>query len=81
MNPIIPISSLKRDEIYSFIGGLFIASSWQIYFANLSSDTSISSVNLITNPIFLIFWLFSTAVLFTIQLFITFVIAHAIMEK
>jgi len=78
MNSFIPIGSFKRDEIYSFIGGLFIASSWQIYFTNLSSDTSISSINLITNPIFLIFWLFSTASLFTIQLFIVYITGLAI---
>lgn len=78
MNSLIPIGTLKRDEIYSFIGGFFIASSWYLYFASLSSDITISSIDLVTNPIFLISWLISTALLFTIQLFATFIIAHAI---
>jgi hypothetical protein len=78
MDPFIPIGSFKRDEIYSFIGGFFIASSWCIYFANLSCDISISSIDLVTNPIFLILWLLSTALLFTIQSFITFIIAKVI---
>ncbi len=73
MNSFIPIGSLKRDEIYSFIGGFFVAALWQIYFINLSSDTSISSINLIANPIFFVYWLSFTALLFTIQSFIIFI--------
>jgi hypothetical protein len=78
MDSFIPIGSLKRDEIYSFIGGFFIASSWYMYFMSLSCDASISSIDLVKNPIFLISWLLSTTLLFTIQLLITFIIARAI---
>lgn len=78
MDSFIPIGSFKRDEIYSFIGGFFIASSWYIYFASLSCDVSISDINIVTSPIFLILWLLSTVLLFTIQLFITFIIAKVI---
>jgi hypothetical protein len=78
MNSFIPIGTLKRDEIYSFIGGFFIASSWYLYFTSLSMDTTISGIDLVTKPIFLISWLMSTSLLFTIQLFLTFIIARAI---
>ncbi|MFH1369890.1 MAG: hypothetical protein ABII09_01180 [Planctomycetota bacterium] len=78
MNSFIPLSTLKRDEIYSFIGGFFIASSWYVYFLSLSNDTSVSSIDLVAKPIFLISWLISTALLFTIQLFTTLIIAQAI---
>ncbi len=78
MNSLIPIGTLKRDEIYSFIGGLFIASSWYLYFASLSGDTTISEVAFVTKPIFLISWLVSTASLFAIQLFAVFVLVRAI---
>jgi len=78
MDSFMPIGSLKRDEIYSFIGGFFIASSWYMYFAMSSCDTSISNIDLVTNPFFLISWLLSTVVLFTIQLFTTFIIAKVI---
>ncbi len=78
MNSLLPIGALRRDEIYSFIGGFFIASSWYMYFMSLSSDASISGIDLVTNPIFLISWLLSTALLFTIQLLTTLIIAQAI---
>lgn len=78
MDSFIPIGTLKRDEVYSFIGGLFIASSWYLYFARLSGNTPISSVDFVTKPIFLISWLVSTALLFAIQLFAAFVVARAI---
>jgi hypothetical protein len=78
MNSFIPISTLKRDEIYSFIGGLFIASSWYLYFTSLSVETALSSIDIVTKPIFFISWLISTALLFTIQLFVTFIVAQAI---
>jgi uncharacterized membrane protein len=74
MDSFIPFGSLKREEIYSFIGGFFIASSWYMYFTNLPCDTSTSSIDLVTNPIFLISWLLSTALLYAIQLFINYII-------
>jgi uncharacterized membrane protein len=78
LNSLLPIGALRRDEIYSFIGGFLIASSWYTYFASLSIDASVSGIDLVTNPIFLISWLLSTALLFTIQLLITLIIAQAI---
>ena len=78
MDSFIPIGSLKRDEIYSFIGGFFIASSWCMYFVSLSCDTNISDIDFVTKPFFLISWLFSTASLVTVQLLITFIIALVI---
>jgi hypothetical protein len=78
MNSFIPIGTLKRDEIYSFIGGLFIASSWYLYFAGLSGDTTVSEVAFVTKPIFLVSWLLSTALLFAMQLSAAFVVIRAI---
>ena len=31
----LPLSALKREEIYSFLGGLFVALSWLFFFLNL----------------------------------------------
>ena len=78
MNSFIPISTLKRDEIYSFIGGLFIASSWYLYFTSLSVETTLSSIDIVTKPIFFISWLISTALLFTIQLFVNLIVVQVI---
>jgi hypothetical protein len=78
MDSFIPIGSFKRDEIYSFLGGFFIALSWYIYYTNLSCDISASSIDLVTNPIFLILWLFSTAVLYTIQILMVYFASLAI---
>ncbi|MDD5458240.1 MAG: hypothetical protein PHF37_02465 [Phycisphaerae bacterium] len=75
MNSILPIGSLKRDEIYSFIGGFFIALLWHIYFITIFKGESLSSIDILANPFFLLFWLSSTAALFTIQLLLTFVTA------
>ena len=78
MNSFIPIGTLKREEIYSFIGGLFIASSWYLYFTSLSVETTLSSIDIVTKPIFFISWLISTALLFTIELFVIFIVVEAI---
>lgn len=78
MNSLIPIGALRRDEIYSFIGGFFIAGSWYIYFTSLPNNTNISGIELVTSATFLLSWLLSTAILFTIQLLLGFIIAVAI---
>ena len=33
----IPLSSLRRDEVYTFLGGLYVALAWSIYVTLLNS--------------------------------------------
>ena len=73
MGDLLPTGSLKRDEIYSFLGGLFIACSWSLYFQKLGLLLLSDGSSWSTEITFVLTWLFSTALLFIFQLVMTFV--------
>lgn len=78
MNNLLPLGSLKRDEIYGFIGGLFIACSWHLYFQKADSSSLSDSSKWLTEILFILLWLLSTALLFICQLILMFIITKCV---
>ena len=74
----LPISSLKRDEIYIFIGGLYISVSWLLYFMIPEyNNVKIEGISLfILTAIFLLCWLTSCIILYIVLL-----ILKSLLEK
>jgi len=66
----VPVSSLKRDEIYTFIAGLSVAAAW---FININSGKGISTDDdtLYKSCIFILIWLASTTSVFLMQLLLS----------
>ena len=71
MNPLnLPLSGLKRDELYTFIVGIFIALSWYLYFQEIGFVSKSNSLD----PRLIFAWLFSTGIVWLLSsLFTTFV--------
>lgn len=76
MLPTLPIHSLKRDEIYTFLGGLFIALVWGIYLMlSCSLFVRLKELSPIFYIIFFLFlWLLATLLIFIIYQYLAFFI-------
>ncbi|MBI4209581.1 MAG: hypothetical protein HY538_07755 [Deltaproteobacteria bacterium] len=61
---LLPLNSLKRSEVYSFIGGLFVSISWVLYWHEDKDD--------FFEPIYLLAWLWGTIALFVVELILLF---------
>jgi hypothetical protein len=61
----IPLTSLRRDEIYTFIGGFLLAAIWYYYFLKSTGEQA-PKIDMFTNITFIILWLSSTALLYII---------------
>ena len=59
----LPIANFKRDELYTFIVGIFAASSWYLYFRGISL---IAADTIVIDPIFLLTWLTSTGLVYVV---------------
>jgi len=61
----IPLSSLKRDEIYTFMGGLYIALSWAIY-SLVAHPFDVTNMKFLLAAALLFMWLSSVIILFVL---------------
>ena len=61
----LPLGSLRREEIYTFMGGLYIALSWTIFIL-LSHPYDIGKTQHIIAFVFALMWLTSVVVLYVI---------------
>ena len=59
----IPLTSLQREEIYTFLGGFYIALAWAIYFLT-SQHLNFGDINFILTLSFLFVWLSSVIILY-----------------
>ena len=57
----LPLSNLKRDELYTFIVGIFTATAWYLYFQELGT---IERRKDIIDPALVFAWLLSTGAIF-----------------
>ncbi|BCA80951.1 hypothetical protein [Desulfuromonas sp. AOP6] len=78
MNQIVPLGALKRDELYSFLGGLLIASIWYVLLENIGILTSKS---FFTNPAFFMLWLLGTAVMWLLYVLLSNIILIVIQNR
>lgn len=76
VNGILPLSALKRDEIYSFIAGLFVSVTWYLHFAENSVSLKTSGITFYSSCILLVLWLLSTVVVFVTQLYLSSVVGN-----
>jgi len=68
MNQFLPLNALKRDELYSFLGGFLTASVWYVYLEKIGVITSQS---FFSSPMFFILWLLGTAFQYLFSLVLT----------
>lgn len=66
LKDLIPISSLKRDEIYTFIAGIYVASIWYLFLVSTSLINHELDNTLYQTSMVLVMWLMSASVLFII---------------
>jgi len=73
MIPSLPISGLKREEIYTFLSGLYVALSWTLYVAkdNLVDRTT----NILFTGVFMFIWLTAVIIVYLLNSMITVSIA------
>jgi len=71
INGLLPLSSLKRDEIYTFTAGIYIAVIWFLYLGSNSISLSTNSITMYNSCVFIAVWLTSTVLLFVIQLYLS----------
>lgn len=71
INGLLPLSSLKRDEIYTFIAGLYVAVIWYLFLGSMFYKLYNNSITLYNSCIFITTWLTSTVLLFVIQLYLS----------
>ena len=50
----IPAKTFEREELYTFIGGIVVGSSWYLYFQKINI---IGESRTLTDPVFLLIWL------------------------
>jgi hypothetical protein len=68
----LPINNLKRDEFYTFLHGVAIASIWLLFFNKTES---------ITNLLFIASWLFSTAFLWIMYIFLSTAVSKLVAKR
>ncbi len=60
----LPIGSLKKDEIYTFMGGAYIAISWLLYFLPNSINVATAGAVFTLTALLLLAWLSATIILY-----------------
>ena len=71
VNGILPPSALKRDEIYSFIAGLYVSVVWYLYFGTNFGALKSIGITFYNSCILLTLWLASTVAVFLTQLYLS----------
>jgi hypothetical protein len=61
----LPLAKLNRDELYTFIVGIFAALSWQLYLQDIQF---IAKTTALIDPTFFLAWLFMTGIIFILYM-------------
>ncbi|SRR6266571_550454 len=80
INGLLPLSSLKRDEIYSFIAGIYVSVIWYLYFGNISLSLKSNGITLYNSCIFITVWLTSTVIIFLVQLYLSTLMSNSLQK-
>jgi len=74
----IPVSNFRRDEAYTFITGMAIATTWYLYLVKIKFISEIKSM---IEPFSIMLWLLSTATLYILYLILTALIVLSINDN
>lgn len=80
INGLLPLSSLKRDEIYSFIAGIYVSVIWYMYFGSIFKPLHSNGLTLYSACIFITLWLTSTVVIFVILLYLSSIMSSSLQK-
>jgi len=80
INGLLPLSSLKRDEVYSFIAGMYVSVVWFLYLGSKSVEVKSAGLTIYNSCIFIAIWLTSTVIVFVIQLYLSNIMSNTLQE-
>lgn len=81
MIPLLPIGTLKREEIYTFLGGLHVALAWILFFSATKCSDNYKELNLLTTSVFLITWLSAVVIVYLLISIISILISLLAKKK